>query len=219
MALRRERHSRARLLPFLAVFAVIAVAVVVATGLIGKFNPFKTEHKDHSPPPILTSLRETTDLHAAQAQFEVTIDHEDDVRYMPAALAGERVQFVGVGTVDAVVDLSTLTADAVVYDGKSNSAVITLPAPTIATPVLDHKQSHVMNRDRGLFNRMAGLFSDNPTSEAGLYEAATKKMADAAAQSGLVAMAEQHTENVLRSLVLGLGVDHVEIRFDNPTTP
>jgi hypothetical protein len=214
----RQRPNRSRLLAFLAVFAAIAAAVVVATGLIGSFNPFRTVHKDHSPPPILNALRETTDLHAAQAQFEVLIDHEDDVRYMPAALAGERVQFVGIGTVDAVVDLSTLTADAIVYDGKSNSAVITLPAPTLATPVLDHEQSHVMNRDRGIFNRVAGLFSDNPTSEAGLYEAAGKKMTDAAAQSGLLAMGEQHTRDVLESMITALGVDHVEIRFDNPPT-
>ena len=213
-----ERQRRARLLPFLAVFAAVAVAVVVATNLIGTLNPFRTVHKDHSPPPILNELRQTTDLHAAQAQFEVVIDHEDDVRYMPAALAGERVQFVAIGTVDAVVDLSTLSADAIQYDQKTNSAVITLPAPTIAAPVLDHKQSHVMNRDRGVFNRIAGLFSDNPASEAGLYEAGSKKMADAAAQSGLVAMAEQHTEAVLESMITHLGVDHVQIRFDNPPT-
>ena len=218
MAPRPERHTRAWLLPFLAVFGLLAIAVVVGTGLISGLNPFRTVHKDHSPPPILNSLRQTTDLHAAQAEFEVVIDHEDDVRYMPAALAGERVQFVGIGTVDAVVDLSTLSADAVVYDKKSNSAVITLPAPTIATPVLDHKRSHVMNRDRGFFNRLAGLFSDNPTSEAGLYEGASKKMADAAAQSGLVAMAEQHTQDVLHSMITALGVEHVEIRFASPPT-
>jgi hypothetical protein len=213
-----SQRRRSLLLPFLAFFGALAIAVVVATGLIGKLNPFRTVHKDHSPPPILMELREMADLHASQAQFEVLIDHEDDVRYMPAALAGERVQFVGIGTVDAVLDLSTLSADAIVYDEKTNSAVITLPAPEIAAPVLDHEQSHVMNRDRGVFNRVAGLFSDNPTSEDGLYQAASAKMADAAAQSGLVAMAEQHAEDLLEGMVTRLGVDHVQIVFENPPT-
>ncbi|MCU1401204.1 MAG: hypothetical protein JWN62_4313 [Acidimicrobiales bacterium] len=211
-----SQRRQSLLLPFIVFFGVLAVVVIAATGLIGKFNPFRTEHKDHSPPPILLELREMADLHASQAQFEVLIDHEDDVRYIPSALAGERVQFVGVGTVDAVLDLTTLSADAIAYDSKTNSAVITLPAPTIAEPVLDHAQSHVMNRDRGVFNRIAGLFSDNPTTEDGLYQAASAKMADAAAQSGLVALAEQHAEDLLTGMVTRLGVDHVQIIFDNP---
>ena len=95
---------------------------------------------------------------------------------------------------------------------------MTLPAPTIADPVIDHEQSHVMNRDRGLFNRLGGLFSDNPTSEAALYDAASEKMADAAAQSGLVAMAEQHVEDVLETTITRLGVEDVEVRFESPPT-
>ena len=198
---------------------ILVVGLLFVAGMVSfKLNPFKTESKDHSPPPILMELREMTDLHAAQAEFEVVIDDEKDVRYMPAVLAGERVQFVAVGTVDAVVDLSTLPADAIAYDEKTNSVVVTLPSPTIADPVIDHEQSHVMNRDRGLFNRLSGLFSDNPTSEAALYEAASDKMADAAAQSGLVAMAEKHVEDVLEKTITRLGVDEVDVQFDSPPT-
>jgi len=197
---------------------VVAVLLIVAGMVTFELNPFKTESKDRSPPPILTELREISDLHAAQAEFEVVIDDEKDVRYMPAVLAGERVQFVAVGSVDAVVDLSTLTADAIVFDPDTNSVVVTLPAPTIGDPVIDHEQSHVMNRDRGLFNRLSGLFSDNPTSEAALYDAASDKMADAAAQSGLVAMAEQHVEDVLEAAIIKLGVEDVDVRFESAPT-
>ena len=198
---------------------ILVVGLLFVAGMVSfKLNPFKTESKDHSPPPILMELREMTDLHAAQAEFEVVIDDEKDVRYMPAVLAGERVQFVAVGTVDAVVDLSTLTADAIEFDPETNSVIVTLPSPTIAEPVIDHELSHVMNRDRGLFNRLSGLFSDNPTSEAALYEAASDKMADAAAQSGLVAMAEKHVEDVLEKTITRLGVDEVDVQFDSPPT-
>ncbi|HWM22264.1 MAG TPA: DUF4230 domain-containing protein [Ilumatobacteraceae bacterium] len=197
---------------------VVAVLLVVAGMVSIKLNPFKTEHKDHSPPPILTELREISDLHAAQAEFEVIIDDEQDVRYIPAVLAGERVQFVAVGTVDAVVDLSTLTADAVVFDEETNSVVVTLPQPTIGDPVIDHELSHVMNRDRGLFNRIGGLFSDNPTSENALYDAASQKMADAAAASGLVAMAQDQVEDLLETTITRLGVEDVEVRFESTPT-
>jgi hypothetical protein len=214
-----RNNPRSGFLGTLVLGGILVAVLLVMAGMVSfKLNPFKTESKDHSPPPILMELREMTDLHAAQAEFEVVIDDEKDVRYMPAVLAGERVQFVAVGTVDAVVDLSTLPADAIAYDEKTNSVVVTLPSPTIADPVIDHEQSHVMNRDRGLFNRLSGLFSDNPTSEAALYEAASDKMADAAAQSGLVAMAEKHVEDVLEKTITRLGVDEVDVQFDSPPT-
>jgi uncharacterized protein DUF4230 len=213
-----RNDSRSGFLGTLVVGGIVIAVLLVVAGMVSfKLNPFKTESKDHSPPPILTELREMTDLHAAQAEFEVVIDDEKDVRYIPAVLAGERVQFVAVGTVDAVVDLSTLQAEAIDFDPETNSVIVTLPSPTIADPVIDHDLSHVMNRDRGLLNRLGGLFSDNPTSEAALYEAASDKMADAAAQSGLVELAEKHVEEVLEKTITRLGVDEVDVRFDAPS--
>jgi hypothetical protein len=212
------RNSRSGgFLGTLVVGGILVVGLLFIAGMVSfKLNPFKTEDKDHSPPPILTELREMSELHAGRAEFEVVIDDEKDVRYIPAVLAGERVQFVAVGTVDAVVDLSTLQADAIDYDPKTNSVIVTLPSPKIGDPVIDHEVSHVMNRDRGLFNRIGGLFSDNPTSEAALYEAASDKMADAAAQSGLVELAEKHVEELLETTITRLGVDEVDVRFDAP---
>jgi hypothetical protein len=123
------------------------------------------------------------------------------------------VQFVGIGTVDAVVDLSTLSNEAVRYDAETNSATVLLPSPRIADPVIDHEQSHVMNRDRGLFNRIGGIFSDSPTGEQNLYLAAEQKMSSAAAQTGLVAMAEKTTAQLLEDMIRNLGVDSVDVRF------
>lgn len=204
------------------IFRTLVIGVVVVVGalfVMDRFDfelPFTTEEKDRSAPPILLELKEISELHSARADFEVIIDHEKDVRYMPAILAGERVQFVAVGSVDAVVDLSSLTEDAIDFDPETNSVVITLPAPTLSAPILDHDESHIMNRDRGLFNRLSGLFSDNPTSEAALYDAASDKMLDAAAQSGVVEKAEQHVEEMLEQVILGLGVDEVDVEFEEP---
>jgi len=200
--------------------AIVVVLVVVA-GIVGwKLSPFSTERKDHSPPPILTELRELSDFHAAQAEFEVIIDQEDDVRFLPQVVAGERVQYVAVGTVDAVVDLTTLPEDAIHYDAEANRAVVYLPRPTIAEPVVDLERSHVMNRDRGLFNRLGGLFTDNPTGEEELIRAAQEKMGDAAAQTGLIDTAEQQVEDLFVPMIENLGVEEVDVRFyDGPTPP
>jgi hypothetical protein len=199
----------------LAIIAAVAVAAVVGFQLL--HSPFTTTTKDHSPPLVLAELRDLSDFHAAQAQFEVTLDLEKDVKWVPSAIAGERVQFVGVGTVDAVVDFSTLGAGALQISDDNKSVVVTLPGVYAGTPVLDHDQSHVMNRDRGLLNRIGGMFNDNPTSEAGLYEAATNKMADAARQTDLITRGQQHTTSVLTAMLHSMGFEHVDVNFQVST--
>jgi uncharacterized protein DUF4230 len=195
---------------------VALVAGLVVAGVIGfqlLDSPFTTTTKDHSPPPVLLELRDLADFHAAQAQFEVTVDLEKDVKYVPAAIAGERVQFLGIGTVDAVVDFNTIGAGAVQISDDNKSVVVTLPGAYAMDPVLDHDQSHVMNRDRGLLNRLGGIFNDNPTSEAGLYDAAMAKMADAAGQTDLIAQAQGHTTFVLTSMLKAMGFEKIDIVF------
>jgi hypothetical protein len=166
---------------------------------------------------VLNELRDLSDFHAAQAQFEVTVDLEKDVKYVPSAIAGERVQFVGIGTVDAVVDFSSLGTGAVQIGDDGKSVVVTLPSPYAQDPVLDHEQSHVMNRDRGLLNRIGGLFDDNPTSEASLYKAAMNKMSDSAKQTDLVQRAKEHTTFVLTGMLKSMGFEKIDIVFQQST--
>jgi Protein of unknown function (DUF4230) len=196
--------------------AIAIIAAVVVAGVVGfklLDSPFTTVTKDHSPPPVLLELRDLSDFHAAQAQFEVTLDLEKDVKYVPSAIAGERVQFVGIGTVDAVVDFNAIGTGAVRIGDDEKSVVVTLPSPYAMQPVLDHDQSHVMNRDRGLLNRLGGIFNDNPTSEASLYDAAMNKMADSAAQTDLIQRAEEHTTFVLTGMLKSMGFEKIDIVF------
>jgi uncharacterized protein DUF4230 len=197
--------------------SVALVGGLVLAGVVGFRlidSPFTTVTKDHSPPPVLVELRDLADFHAAQAQFEVVLDLEKDVQWVPSAIAGERVQFVGVGTVDAVVDFGTLGAGAVQISDDAKSVTVTVPGAYAMDPVLDHQLSHVMNRDRGLLNRIGGMFNDNPTSEAALYEAAMNKMADAAGQTDLIDRGEQHTITVLTAMLDDMGFEQIDVRFD-----
>ena len=195
----------------LVIAGLLVAAVTVGISLFG--TPFETKKVDHSPPPILLDLKDLADYHAAQAQFEVTVDEEDDVQWLPSFLAGERVQFVAIGTVDAVVDFTTLPNTALVQSDDRTSVTITLPAPILLDPVIDTEQSHVMNRDRGLFNRIGGFFSDNPTSEADLYNTAAGKMADAATQTDLLQRAQENTKLMLYTLFRALGIQQVKVVF------
>jgi hypothetical protein len=173
-----------------------------------------TETVDRSPAPILTELRDLAEFHAAQASFEVIIDQEEDVNLVPQFLAGERVQYVAIGTVDAVVDFTALDAADIAIDETASAVTITLPGATLAAPVIDHSRSHVMNRDRGVIDRISGALVDSPTGEHDLLLAAEAKMTGAATQTDLAAQAESSTTTMLTALIAPLGYEQVEIVFE-----
>jgi hypothetical protein len=211
------RSIQATVVGAVVIVAIIAVTVVVGFRLLG--NPFTTETQDRSAPPVLLELRNLADFHAAQAQFEVTLDIEDDVQWVPSFIAGDRVQFIAVGTVDAVVDFRALDAKSVVVDEDTSTVTVTLGAVSLQRPVLDMELSHVMNRDRGLINRVGGMFNDNPTSETRLFREAEDKIANAATQTELVERAQTNVTLSLTSLIRALGYDNVIVEFMPAATP
>ena len=216
-----RRHRRGFLSRFLSIGAIAVVAIlafgVIGPGLFDIRLPFTTETKDYSPPIVLTELRDLSEFRAAEAEFEVIVDRENDVRFVPGFIAGDRVQYVAVGSVDATVDFSTITDDAIEFDEMTNSARITLPAPTIGDPVIDFDNSGVMNRDRGVVDRLSGVFNDNPTEERSLIIEAQDKMLEGVGETDLLERARTNTETMLTTLLTGVGLDRVEVVFEDPS--
>ena len=79
--------------------------------------------------------------------------------------------------------------------------------------MLDTKASHVASRDRGILNRIGGVFSDSPTSERELYITAQHKIANAAKESKLVARAEKNTTAMLQTFLGRLGYTDVQVTY------
>src|SRR5690349_3515103 len=153
---------------------------------------------------------------AATGSYQVMVDIEKDAKYIPAFLKGERTLFLAQGSVDAGVDFSGLGPGAVTVN-PDHSVTISLPHATLSKPVLDTDASHVVDRDRGLLDRIGSVFSDSPTGEQGLYAAAEPKLRAAADESALVAKADQNTTAMLQKFLGALGYDHVNVAFqDNP---
>ena len=71
-------------------------------------------------------------------------------------------------------------------------------------------------RDRGIADRLGGVLSDSPTSDAGLYRLAVKKMDHAASHTGVAVRAERNTTKMLRDLLGELGYEHVTVRYVDP---
>jgi len=217
----RKNRGFGRTLVFggIVVAGLLLVGGLLAGNLFNLGVPFTQETKDYSPPLILNEIKDLSEFRASEAEFEVIIDKETDVRWVPSFVAGERVQFVAVGSVDATVDFSTMDDDSVIFDEESNSATVVLPAPQIGEPRIDLDNSGVMNRDRGVLDRIGGLFNDNPTAEIELIQEAEDKIAEAAVGTELLSKAEENTTEMLTGLIEALGVDDVSVVYETPEVP
>jgi len=195
------------------------IAAFVLFGSIGGClpsfdNPFRTETVDRSSPVVLKAIEDLERFQAATGHFEVIVDVEKDTRFVPAAIRGERVLFVAVGTVEAGVDFSGLDDEAVKVTDDRRTVELELPHAEFFGATVDPTRSYVYDRDRGLIDRVASLFQDNPTSEQELYLLAEEKLlASARDGSGILERAERNTRRMLTGLLRALGFTSVTIRF------
>jgi hypothetical protein len=214
-----RRRPRLSSIVSLVVVAALAVGVLaiagVLTGILSFANPFTTSTVDRSSPALLKQLNNLSAYSAAQGRFEQTVDVEDDVSILPSFIAGERTTFLANGTVDATVDFSTLSTGAVKPRGDG-AVTITLPEPRLGTAVIDPKTSRVVGRERGILDRVGGVFSDNPTGEQRFYVLAQDKLGKAAKHSHLVQRAERNTTKMLQGFLGKLGYTDVNVVYTSP---
>jgi hypothetical protein len=209
---RRRRPSFLGALALAGVGVLLVIGIGVANGWLNLGKIFSTSTADRSAPVILHKLRNLSSYNAASGTFSVTVDVEKDVSILPQFIAGSRVIYSGYGSVDAAVDLGALDA-AHVAKNADGTLVVTLPHAKLETAALDAARSHVMNRDRGLLDRLGGVFVDNPTSEHALQQAAVVKINRAAKQTDLVQRAERNTATMIKRLANSAGVTQVDVRF------
>lgn len=195
----------------LLVGGTFLTAAVAFIGWPPNLNPFQTETVDRTGESVLKSLTEISDFHAATGHYETVVDIENDVRFVPGWISGERVLYVGKGNVDAVVDFSELDEQRVELSEDDTSVTVTLPEPTVDEPVLNVADSYVAHRDEGLVNRFQG---SDVEREAQLR--AIEQMTAAAAGEGLlIELAKENTTAMLRGLFGSLGYAEVIVTFDD----
>jgi hypothetical protein len=203
-----------------AVSAVVLVLVVFFAGirlavLPGLKDLFGTETHDRTGPTLLQSIQDMSRYDAASGNFQVVVDLEKDTKYLPDAIRGTRVLYVGAGTVDAYVDLGKVGKDDVTVNGDRTSATLRLPHAALGKPALDPDRSYAVSKQRGLLDRLGDLFSDNPNSEQAVQKAAVKHIGDAAKDSGLTKRAESNTTDMLEGLLHSLGFKEVNVSYQS----
>lgn len=213
-------RPRSRLFPALLTGAGLVVAVIIAQSLslLPDFsNPVSEKEVDRSGPPLLLSLEDQADLHAASGNIQVLVDREVDVRWIPGVIAGERIVYQAVGSVDGVVNLSEVESRVTRDEETGERTVIfTVPPAELGEVHLDMQESRVVESDTGLFNRIADFFRDNPGELQELQKMGVEKIEDAALESGVLDLAERNARTTLTDLAERAGADRVVVEFVDP---
>jgi hypothetical protein len=218
------RYRRRRRVPVTLIAAGVAVAgAAVGINAVGDWisgwgDPTEPRVIDRSPAPLLLALDDLSEYHAATATLRVDIDREIDTPWVPSVISCERVTFQATGTADAYVDFENLDDDAVTLSPDGNSATIVLPAPEIAEVRIDPEQSRVVDRDRGLVQRVGAAIGENPSDDSELWALAERRLETAAAESDVLDRAETNTRDMLTTLARSLGVESVTVEFEEAPT-
>jgi len=198
--------------------AVVLVFVLLLAGLRlavlpGLGDIFGEETNDRSGPALLESIQDMSRYDAASGNFQIVVDLEKDTKYLPDAIKGTRVLYVGAGTVDAYVDLGKIAKDDVTVNEDRTTATLRLPHAALGKPALNPDRSYAVSKQRGLFDRITDLFSDNPNDEQAVQQLAVRHIGDAAKQSGLTTRAEENTTSMLKGLLASLGFTTVTVTY------
>src|SRR5688500_16269372 len=132
MALAQNRRGHPVVL---AVVAAAAAALGLLAGTLLGFNlpnPFGTEKVDRSPAVLLRSIEDLSRYQAASASFQVVVDLERDVKFVPSVLAGERALFLAQGSVDGYVEFTGLGSGAIEASDDDRSVTVTLPPASLS---------------------------------------------------------------------------------------
>ncbi|MEW1585880.1 DUF4230 domain-containing protein [Micromonospora vinacea] len=200
-----------------AALAVVVLLGIQATGILPDFrNPFAKEQTDRSQPPLLKSIQDLSRYVAAEGNFQVVVDTQNDRRNVPDFLLNERTLFVGAGSVEAYVDFAKIGEGAVVQSADGKSVEIKLPAPQLGETNLDMEKSYVFAEQRGLLNRLGDLVGNDPNRQQQVYQLAEDRITAAARDSGLSARAEENTRKMLEGLLRSLGYQQITITYVAP---
>jgi len=205
--------SLLRTLVLVGLIGLVGFVGLRVAGMFDITNPFQPRTTDRSQPVLLRSIQEISQYHAAVGNFEVVLDVEHDVDWVPGFIAGKRSLFVAAGTVNAYVDFSGLAERDLTLSADGKSAKIRLPEAKLDKPNLDQGRTYLFSQERGVVNRYGDALSVQDQSE--LYKLAERRLASAAKESELAQQADENTKAMLTGIFRSLDIE-VTFTDDSP---
>jgi hypothetical protein len=205
---------------FLTATAAVVVAIVLgmtAAGILPHLqNPFGGRTTDRSQPALLKSIQDMSRFVAAEGNFQVIVDVQNDQKYLPDFLVNDRTLFVAAGSVEAYVDFGAIGQGAITESADHRTVEIKLPAPQLHKPSINMDRSYVFAQQKGLLNHLGDVFANDPNKLRQLYQLGEQKIADAAKGSELQQRAEDNTRKMLEGMLRSLGYTSITIKYAAP---
>ncbi len=178
-----------------------------------------------SPPPpedtvdirsvVVQQVRDASELTTAVFTMETVVPTESDRTFAGYTIGKTNLLYVAHGEVRAGIDLSELTpADVTARTDVNDDTVlqIQLPAPRLLDSKIDVSQSQVYDYDRGFLN----LGPDRaPELQSLAQQTALTQIEQAACEEGILTMASDRAELVVKQLLGSAGYAQVTVQ----TTP
>lgn len=185
---------------------ILFLALLLSTFERGRqalLNPFGFSSKvSVSGPVVLEQLQKVARLETARYKGHTIVRGDTSSGILPSFIAGDKLVFIGHGTVIAGIDLNKMQPDDIQVDG--DKVKVKLPASEIFQTSLDNQQSEVFERQTGVFSK------PDPTLETRVRQEAEKQIEQAARQSEILKQATQSAREVLRKQLEMLGFDKIE---------
>jgi hypothetical protein len=164
------------------------------TQIANLLNPTPTIIPD--PITYINEVRALARLETIQYSVEKVITGEINGGTF-AALFGDKILFVGHGTVIAGIDMEKLQPEDMIY----NNGVLTvrLPPAEIFIAALDNEKSYVYDRQTGVLNK------PDPNLETQVRQVAEQEILKAALEDGILEQAQANAEAYLFKFFTALG--------------
>ncbi len=181
------------------------------SGVFGDIFKPPTTTIDTSQPAVVDRIQALNRLETVRYQVEKVITGRT-TGFLPDFLVQDRLLLIAHGEVIAGVDLSKLQPQDVLV--ITDTVTIKMPKAEIFNPntILDEKQTYVYQRSGGILP-FAG---QDPNLETKVRQAAVSVLLQAAEEDGILQQASQNAEQVLRSLITGLGFKQVQFIEPSP---
>ncbi|HKP54483.1 MAG TPA: DUF4230 domain-containing protein [Chloroflexia bacterium] len=209
---------------FAATFGVIAIAcsllafATIRDGFSGLgslfgwvpnlFAPSK-QSIDISRPSIIEKVSALSRLETVRYEIEKVVPGTSSGPLFDF-LTGDKILLIAHGDVIAGVDLSKLKPEDIKFMTETNSVTIKLPKAEVFNlkNILNNEKTTVYERNSGIIR-----FVPDPNLETRIRQVAEEQILQAAIENGILTQAEKNAQDVIRSLVTGLGYE--EVKFES----
>jgi hypothetical protein len=164
------------------------------TQVANLLNPTPTIIPD--PVTYINEIRSLARLETIQYSVEKVVSGETGTGTFES-LFGDKILFVGHGTVIAGIDMEKLRPEDMHYE--NGVLTVKLPPAEIFIATLDNEKSHVYNRDTGL------LTKPDPNLETLVRQSAEQEILKAALEDGILEQAQINAEAYLFKFFAALG--------------